>query len=270
MRVAYDKTISADLYTVERSGETVTITMKHGAAVPVTGLKVTDSGEMSGAYTVTATVQVTNEQEETEERTVTAKTGALSGTELVGYFTKPGAGPEDTRIWTYTVTALTITGIPETADVALLDYPGDRVDFYEGATVGILKDAYGDIPAGTLVILGTYRGDPVYNYAQIEARYNTTPEAGEVTTITRAMNGELYMLAEIPADGAVSDTSDGFFIFVPNMEEEELLNKQDGVTDRYPIEIRAVFYRTDEPGSCGSASRTAATKRMRSPCPTLN
>ena len=259
VRVAYDKTISADLYTVERSGETVTITMKHGAAVPVTGLKVTDSGEMSGAYTVTATVQVTNEQEETEARTVTAKTGTLSGTELVGYFTKPGAGPEDTRIWTYTVTALTITGIPETADVALLDYPGDRVDFYEGATVGILKDAYGDIPAGTLVILGTYRGDPVYNYAQIEARYNTTPEAGEVTTITRAMNGELYMLAEIPADGAVSDTSDGFFIFVPNMEEEELLNKQDGVTDRYPIEIRAVFYRTDEPGSTDSQRVTSQT-----------
>ena len=109
------------------------------------------------------------------------------------------------------------------------------------------------------MILGTYRGDPVYNYAQIEARYNTTPEAGEVTTITRAMNGELYMLAEIPADGAVSDTSDGFFIFVPNMEEEELLNKQDGVTDRYPIEIRAVFYRTDEPGSTDSQRVTSQT-----------
>ena len=119
---------------------------------------------------------------------------------------------------------LEITGIPEGAAVELLDYPGDRVDFYEGATVGILKDAYGDIPAGTLVILGTYRGDPVYNYVEIQARYSTTPEAGDVTTIERAMSGELYLLAEIPADGAVSDTSDGFFIFVPDLEEEAALN----------------------------------------------
>ena len=42
VRVAYDKTISADLYTLEQGrGGTVTITMKDGAAVPVTGIKVT-------------------------------------------------------------------------------------------------------------------------------------------------------------------------------------------------------------------------------------
>ena len=113
---------------------------------------------------------------------------------------------------------LEITGIPEDATVQLLDYPGDRVDFYQGATVGVLKDdyKYGDgqddvIKAGTLVILGTYRGDPTYNYVSVEAVYNTTSEAAEangVTTITRAMNGYGLLLAEIPADGAVSDTSD--------------------------------------------------------------
>ncbi len=257
--VAYDKTISADLYQVEQGEGTLTFTMKNAAAVNVTGIKVTNESEMSGEYTVTATVRVTDDQERTEEKSVTVKTGTLTGSELVAYFTKPGAQPDDTRIWTYSVVSLTVTGVPEGAAVELLDYPGDRVDFYEGATVGILKNAYGDIPAGTLVILGTYRGDPVYNYVEIQARYNTTPEAGDVTSVERAMNGELYLLAEIPADGAVSDTSDGFFIFVPDMEKEKELNSASGVTDRYPIEIRAVFYRTDDPNSADSKRVTSQT-----------
>lgn len=259
VRVAYDKTISADLYTVEKGEGTLTFTMKDDAAVNVTGIKVTDESEMSGEYTVTAQIRVTNADEQTEEKTVTVKTGTLSGTELVAYFTKPGADSDDTRIWTYSVVSLTITGLSETASVELLDYPGDRVDFYEGATVGILKNAYYGIPAGTLVILGTYRGNPVYNTVEIQARYNTTPEAGTVSSIERSMNGELYLLAEIPGDGAVSDTSDGFFIFVPNMEQEKELNSASGVTDDYPIEIRAVFYRTDDPNSADSKRVTSQT-----------
>ena len=261
VRVAYDNTISPDLYTLERSGDTVTITMKNGA-VNVTGLKLTSESAMSGEYTVSAQVSG-------KTQAVTAKTGTLSGTELVAYFTKPGADPSDTRIWTYSATSLTLTGIPADATVQLLDYPGDRVDFYEGATVGVLKDDYhygteADqvIQSGTLVILGTYRGDPAYNYVEIQARYNTTAEADEangVTTIERAMNGYGLLLAEIPADGAVSDTSDGFFIFVPDLEAEKALNAQSGVTDAYPLEIRANFYRTDTPGSTDSKRLTSQT-----------
>lgn len=258
VRVAYDKTISADLYTLDRDGTTVTITMKSGA-VNVTGIKLTSESAMSGGYTVSAQVS-------TQDEAVTAKTGTLSGTELVAYFTKPGADADDTRIWTYSATSLTLTGIPEDADVQLLDYPGDRVDFYPDAAVGVLKEdyQYGDGPdqvieAGTLVILGTYRGDPTYNYVEIQARYSTTPEAGEVTTIERAMNGYALLFAEIPADGAVSDTSDGFFIFVPDLEAEDALNAQSGVTDAYPLEIRANFYRTDTPGSTDSKRLTSQT-----------
>ena len=121
----------------------------------------------------------------------TAKTGTLSDDTVVAYFTKPGAAESDTRIWTYDAAVLEITGIPEDATVQLLDYPGDRVDFYEGATVGVLKDdyKYGDgqddvIKKGTLVILGTYRGDPTYNYVSIEAVYNTTSEAAEAPPLS--------------------------------------------------------------------------------------
>ena len=249
VRVAYDKTIDPELYTLERSGEAVTITMKSGVSLPVTGVKVTGTG-LSGPYTVKVKADA-----KAEEWT-TAKTGTLSD-ELVAYFTKPGAAESDTRIWTYDAAVLELTGIPEGAQVELLDYPGDRVDFYEGAAVGLLKDdyKYGDgaddvIQAGTLVILGTYRGDPVYNFVEIEAVYNTTGEAAEtngVTTITRPMSGYGLLLAEIPADGAVSDTSDGFFLFVPDLEAEAALNAQSGVTDDHPLEIRANLYRSDDP-----------------------
>ena len=262
VRVAYDKTISADLYDLNREDDTITITMKNGTSVPVTGIKVTGTG-LSGAYTVKVKADA-----KAEEWT-TAKTGTLSDDTVVAYFTKPGAAESDTRIWTYDAAVLEITGIPEDATVQLLDYPGDRVDFYEGATVGVLKDdyRYGDeadqvIEEGTLVILGTYRGDPTYNYVGIEAVYNTTSEAAEangVTTITRPMNGYGLLLAEIPADGAVSDTSDGFFIFVPDLESEKELNKQDGVTDAYLLEIRAVFYRTDDATSTDSKRVTSQT-----------
>lgn len=248
VRVAYDKTISSDLYTLVHDGDTATITMKNGTSVPVTGIKVTGT-DLSGSYTVQ--VKASAGADWTD-----AKTGELSD-DLVAYFTKPGAKPDDTRIWTYDAAVVKITGIPESAQVELLDYPGDRVDFYEGAAVGVLKDnfQYGDradevIPAGTLVILGTYRGDPTYNYVSVEAVYNTTSEADEangVTTITRAMNGYGLLFAEIPEDGAVSDTSDGFFLFVPDLEKEKELNDQSGVTDDYPLEIRINFYRTDVP-----------------------
>ena len=253
VRVAYDKTISADLYTLTRAEDgTITIAMKGGAAVPVTGIKVTGA-DLAGSYTVKVKADAG------AEAWTTAKTGTLSGDTVVAYFNKPGVGPEDTRIWTYDAAVVEITGIPADADLALLDYPGDRVDFYEGATVGILKNDYAGIPAGTLVILGTYRGNPVYNTVEIQARYNTTPEAGTVSSIERPMNGELYLLAEIPEDGAVSDTSDGFFIFVPNLEDEAALNAQDGVTDPYPLEIRANFYRTDDPNDASSKRLTSQT-----------
>ena len=263
VRVAYDKTIGAGLYDLSRGEDgVITITMKGGASVPVTGIKVTGAG-LTGSYTVKVKADP-----EAEEWT-TAKTGTLSDNTVVAYFNKPGVDADDTRIWTYDAAVVEITGIPEDATVQLLDYPGDRVDFYEGATVGVLSQEYryGDgadevIPAGTLVILGTYRGDPTYNTVEIQAVYNTTGEAAEangVTTITRPMNGYGLLFAEIPADGAVSDTSDGFFIFVPDLESEEDLNAQSGVTDPYPLEIRANFYRTDDPNSADSRRLTSQT-----------
>ena len=134
VRVAYDKTIDSGLYDLTRSGDgTVTITMKDGSAVPVTGIQVTGTG-LAGTYTVRLKADAA------AETWTTAKTGQLSGNQVTAYFHKPGAQPSDTRIWTYDAAVLELTGIPQDAQVTLLDYPGDRVDFYENAAVGVLKE----------------------------------------------------------------------------------------------------------------------------------
>jgi hypothetical protein len=269
LRVAYDKAISEDLYEMSRAGTTVTFTMKGDAKVAVTGIKVENSTVQSPGITING-------------KDVNATPAPDNAG--VWYFAKPGAAAGDTRIWTYDAKTVTITGVPEGAVVTLLDYPGDRVDFYDAknVTAGKLAEDYSyvdsdgktqTIPKGTVVVMGTYRGDPVYTLIQIEARYDISGEA--VTDATelqpRCMNGFTLLFAEIPGDGEVSDISDGIFMFVPDWAEENKLNKEAGwsskdpltdkETDRtlYPTEIRAVLNRTDKPESADSHRTTSET-----------
>ena len=269
VRVAWDTAIDPGLYTTAREGDTVTITMKD-RAVAVTGVKITGTA-LSGSYTVEIKADAGSQD------WIKVKEGALSGDAAVGYFTKPGADASDTRIWTYDAAVLRITGVPQGASVIPLDYPGDRVDFYPEAAVGTLQSdyRYGDgaddvVPAGTLVVLGTYRGDPAYNTVEIEVRYNTageaqdaddTAQAGEQRVVERSMAGYALIFAEIPSDGKVSDTSDGFWLFVPDMEREEALNAQAGIPEmnNTPMEIRAVCRRYDTMEHTGTPRTTTAT-----------
>ncbi len=275
VRIAWDAAIDSSLYTTGQQGDTVTATLTRTASV--TGVKIAGAN-LSGHYTVQ--VQTTGDW-------ITVREGELSGNETVTYFTKPGADPaKDSRIWTYDVTAVRVTGLSGAAQVTLLDYPGDRVDFYPGVTVGRLQNEfrYGGnadqvIPAGTLVVVGTYRGDPAYNSAEVEVRYSTVKEAAEPGDgaeadkgyVERAMNGYSLLFAEVPEGGKVSDTSDGFWIFVPDLEAERVLNVQTGVSQdlnaetgeleesNNPTEIRAVLYRTDTPNSAEGKRLTSET-----------
>ena len=79
------------------------------------------------------------------------------------------------------------------------------------------------------------------------------------------MNGYGLLFAEIPEDGEVSDISDGFWIFVPDLEAEKKCNEADGVTASDPNEIRAVLYRTDDPSSSDSRRVTSETLWMSFP-----
>ncbi|GFI62146.1 hypothetical protein IMSAG049_01319 [Clostridiales bacterium] len=227
-----------------------------GDAVPVTGIIAENVAEGTAFE-----VRVKADKEQAEW--IVAKTGEIDKIGEPIYFNKPGVDLSDPRIWAYDVAVMEIE-IAGGANISLLDYPGDRIDFNDKASVGILSSDYdyGEdiISKGTIVVVGKYRGNPVFNNIKVEARYNTAVEAAEKdTSIERVMNGYALLLCELPEDNAVSDTSDGMFIFVPNWEEEKALNTNDGVTDDFPMEIKAAIYRSDDPNSSDDEYVTGET-----------
>ncbi len=284
IRVAYDQTVDPSAYTLSRDGSTVTFHLKE--ETPVSGLKLTGSGlPAEGAFTVTISGK--------DGTPVTARQGDFSqGSQAVDdqdsyltYFQKPKAPSEDTRIWTYDAMTVTITGIPASVDssgILLVSYAGDDVAFLEGGA-GLLSDDYhygsgssNVIPAGTLVIAGTYRGDPVYQTVKIEGRFARAAlvdgdgGAGTVTetTETRYLDGRVLLFAEIPEDGEVSDISDGIFLFIPNIQREAELQGEESncaPVNLLPSEMRAVLSRTDLPDSADSQRVTAETLWVSAP-----
>lgn len=274
VRISFVDTIDPSEYTVTETEDGLTAVMNERTAV--SGVKITNA-PADGAFTVTVT-----RTEDGESVSTVAKDGDFTKNETpdagyyVAYFNKPGAESSDTRIWTYDAEEITVTGVPETAEVEFISYAGDDIGFYEDAAVGYLRDEYiygeGEdevIPAGTLVITGTYRGDPLYNTIQINGRFTSVnPETNEESVIERAIDGYSLLFAEIPEDGEVSDISDGFFIFVPDVQKEAEL--QGEVPDcsaesLLPAQIKAEIYRTDTIESADSRRLTGDTLWISSP-----
>ena len=288
--MAYDKLVDPSAYKLTRSGGTATFQFTEPTSI--SGLKlIGEKRPTSGGYEVTIAAKFTGEDKKPVNRTVTARTGSFdAGNQAVDdknsyltYFQKPGAGSDDTRIWTYDAKTLTVTGIPEgmaDSDIRLVSYAGDDVAFWEAGAVGRLSadyrygDGAGDvIPKDTLVIVGTYRGDPKFNIVKVKGLFTKTTDKGEQTTDERYLDGEAIMFAEIPADNQVSDISDGLFIFVPNIQNEaelqkteggETVNRCDGV-NLLPSQMKAVLSRTDLPDATDSQRVTAETLWMPSP-----
>lgn len=175
------------------------------------------------------------------------------------YFNKPGV--QDTRIWMYDAKQIAISGIPSDValeDIQLLDYPGDNIAFTEGASIGVLGQDYTyettegteKIPAGTIVVTGSYRGDPLYNSVRIVGKMQSMmPGSSAAPTVSeRTLSGETLLFAEIPEDGAVSTISDGFFLFIP--EDQEAFKKVNedhednhGANNEVIIEFKAQMWR---------------------------
>ena len=254
VRISYDNVLDAGLYDLSQSGTTATVTMKNDKAQSVSGIKLTD---VSDVESITA-VLTTNVDGVSKETTLTlTQNMANDGSTFKAYFTKPGADAEDSRIWTYDITKLELQNVPEGASLQLIGAVNDDVAFLQdGAAIGRLLEAYqwGDtseevIPAGSLVIVGTYVGDPRYNYVQVNGEFTVRDLAtGTETKETRPINGETYLLAEVPADGEVSLISNGMFIYVINEEAEGDLQNEHVDCDHpssLPDRIQAVLYRTD-------------------------
>ena len=291
VRVAYDKTVDASTYKMTRNGTTVTIQFTEGTSI--SGLKLTGANRpTSGDFTVTVDASFKVKEDDGSltpvDKTVTARTGSFDqGNQAVDdqnsyltYFQKPDVTPDDTRIWTYDAKSVTITGIPEAMkdeEIQLVSYAGDDVSFWTEGFVGRLSADYqygpGEddvIPKDTLVIVGTYRGDPKFNIVKLMGRFTkTTDEGNELEPVERYLDGYALMFAEIPEDQQVSDISDGLFIFVPNVQKEAELQQEDpshcdGV-NLLPSQMKAVLSRTDLPEDAESQRVSAETLWMNTP-----
>ncbi len=222
-------------------------------------------------------------KELSHEKTGTFGSGNLAtdpSQDYLTYFVKPGADSDDTRIWTYDATEVTITGLPQDFDpknINLISYVNDDVSLTH---IGRLAQSYnmgGDvIEAGSLIAVGTYRGDPVFGGVRLLGRFSSTDVEGNQTIVERAIDGEAYLFAEIPEDGAVSTISDGIFIFVFNDEaERQLQNLEtpyeddsgvicDGI-NILPDMIKAEYFQTDVAESTEKQRVTAETLWTASP-----
>lgn len=275
IRISYIKTIAPSEYTMTRESDgSISVVMNKPTAA--SGIKITNAPQ-TGEYTVS--VKRGDEAEFT-----TAKNGSFEKNEFadntcyVAYFNKPKTSADDTRIWTYDAKEIKITGVPESASVEFISYAGDNIEFTSDAAVGRLRDDYvydnGEggkdvIKAGTLVVTGTYRGDPLYNTVQINGKFvETNSETNEQTVTERAIDGYGLLFAEIPEDGEVSDISDGIFIFVPDVQKEAELQGEVhdcSAVNLLPAQIKAELYRTDEAESTQSKRMTSDTIWIEAP-----
>lgn len=289
IRIEHDNVIDKDLYnikfvkedTVVDSDSAVTtesaIVITFDKQMPVTGIRVKDktgSNLPEGMFTIE--VSRTGEEDYSiAKESNFSENSAVDTSKFITYFNKPGVSSQDTRIWTYDADTIRITGenIDEAFfnqfDVEPLSYPGDNVAF-EDYKVGIMGQDYnyddGDgistIKEGTLVILGSYRGDPLYNTINILGKYaEVTGENDEITYTERPINGELLMFAEVPEDGETSDISDGFFLFIPEIQGEAEGGIQHGAEQLslLPTQMMAQMKRYDDISHTGTPRVTSTT-----------
>ncbi|MCI8284138.1 MAG: hypothetical protein HFE90_02560 [Firmicutes bacterium] len=281
LRISYDKVIDSNQYAFNIENGTATFTLNNETAI--SGIKFTGQNFNNGGD---FTVEITSA--EANAQPVTAKSSQFTDADnlasdksnsFVTYFNKPGTSSTDTRIWTYDAKTVKVTGVPAGATVQLISYAGDDVAFLEKGSVGRLASDYSytdadnktqTIPKGTLIITGTYRGNPVFNTIKIRGKFatNSNGDADVETKIEeRDIDGYTLMFAEIPADGEVSDISDGIFIFVPNVQNEAELqgvSSCDSV-NLLPAQIKAIMEITDDPNSAASKRTSAETLWINSP-----
>ena len=124
-----------------------------------------------------------------------------------------------------------------------------------------------------MVIVGSYRGDPVYNTLSVTGRFTGTAlgvdgEMTETQVVERPVAGYALLFAEVPTVGEVCDISDGIFLFVPDVQQEAQLQGESShcdVTNLLPSQIRVELYRTDDPNDASSRRITAQTLWIHSP-----
>ena len=184
---------------------------------------------------------------------------------------------EDGRIDTYDEKYIRITNLPDDLtmdDIDFMAYPGDDIEISETA-IGYLESdyRYGEaeediIKAGTLIVTGTYRGDPVYNTISLQGRFNNVDNSKDdssIDLVERPMNGVSLLFAEEPKEGDMTTINNGFWIFIPDVQKEAELTAGVCGNSVLPAEIQAVMYRTDDPDNADSKRLVSNTLWVQSP-----
>ena len=277
VRIAYDNVIETG-YTTEKveNGVKFIFTEK----TPVSGIKIAAGGWVPNAEISVSVNDTYVIRSDTNNNLAVDDPGSY-----VHYLQMPGAASDDTRIYTYEALTVTVTGtgITDPSKVQLIGYPGDDIAFLKTGSVGRLYSDYTydtldgteTIPAGTLVITGTYRGSPVFNNLRIDGRYleTTINEDGTQSEdlVEKPVAGYGLLFAAVVEGDMSLDVSDGFFLFVPADQGEiklpgadELDKDFEEVKYNLPSEIKAVLSRSDT-ATGGSVHLGAETIWISSP-----
>ncbi|MDE6181952.1 MAG: M60 family metallopeptidase, partial [Eubacteriales bacterium] len=164
IRISYDNTIDKSLYQISITDSSNSLVTFNEPTI-ITGIKITPKTGTdlpTGNYTVSIKVA----GEENGEEYIVAKDGDFSvnlskdTNAYVGYFNKPGDTSD--KMWSYDAVSLKLTGIDTSLyNVDFISYPGDNIEFLDMGIGRLASDYdYGDgtIKAGTLIIVGNYRG----------------------------------------------------------------------------------------------------------------
>ncbi len=281
-RVSYDLLVDPSEYTIRRDANgNVQIDLHKPTAV--SGLRLPASVMGGGSFQVFVT-EANGAKTLVRDGSFANSSRPLESDRFISYFHLANAPENDARIGTYQAKSVTISGIPagvDDNDVRLISYVGDDIAFRSGPTVGKMSEdyRYGDgandvIRKGSLVIVGTFSGDPVYNTVRIEGEFAppdmaaANGENGTGSTVTRYLNGYALLFANEQADGIYTNISNGIFIFVPDVQAEKELQEGEtscGSENVLPSRIRAELWRTDTPDSAEGTRRTAQTMWINSP-----
>lgn len=166
-------------------------------------------------------------------------------------------GADDGSIGIYDPVTIRIENLPEELtleDIDFIAYPGDSISLDEMAVGYLSHDLqYGEeadqmIPQGSMIVTGSYRGDPVYNTIQIMGRFQQFEEDSlEVTTVERPINGQILLFAPVTEGQDMAEINNGVWIFIPDVQKEQELQGDGCKLSILPAEIMAQLYRTDDP-----------------------
>lgn len=239
-----DNDYAGNTYTGVSSSGNATVTISMGKKAAVSALKYTvEEGSAITDYVI--------EVSEDGSKWTTVREGSFenkTGSQIVYFWNEN----KDPWVATYDAMQVRLTAKGSAGksisitELDLLGPTGDSISFGTKAdgdvnsAIGLLQTPYEYesgkfIPAGSLVIMGQYKGNPAYNVVLV---YD---EEGNIVGGTKedgSIEAQQIILAKVPENGLLGETSDGTWIYWIEPDS-------DGNVPQITGNIRAELYRVD-------------------------